>query len=233
MNSDYVCSLSEYVGTAAACTIGMVIATVDQGIKELLDIPAACDAIGIVSSRTGTVAQALAIDDAVKECSARLLRFEMSIDGGRQCGQGCLFVLGADTITDARRVVEISLDRTDYWMGCLYLNHVGHMEGHVTAHAGEVLHEIFGTPLGKAFGIIGAAPAGIGIVAVDQAMKAAPVAMIRIAKIRMRERMRRRPRRPPVPCPFSARTPGKRRTRRKNQRINGGYIWRLKDFLKN
>lgn len=175
MNFDDICSLSEYVGTAAACTIGMVIAAVDQEIKVLLDIPSDCAAIGIVSSRTGTVAQALAIDDAVKESNARLLRFEMSIDGGKQCGQGCLFVLGADTITDAHRVVEISLDRTDYWMGCLYLNHVGHMEGHVTAHAGEVLHEIFGTPLGKAFGIIGAAPAGIGIVAVDQAMKAAPV----------------------------------------------------------
>lgn len=175
MKPDYICSLSEYVGTAAACTIGMVIATVDPGIKRLLDIPEDCAAIGIVSSRTGTVAQALAIDDAVKECDAHLLRFEMSIDGGKQCGQGCLFVLTAKTITDARRAVEISLERTDYWTGCLYLNHVGHMEGHVTARAGEVLHEIFGTPLDKAFGIIGAAPAGIGIVAVDQAMKAAPV----------------------------------------------------------
>ena len=93
MNSDYVCSISEYVGTAAACTIGMVIATVDRKIKELLDIPADCDAIGIVSSRTGTVAQALAIDDAVKECSARLLRFEMSIDGGRQCGMDHLPII--------------------------------------------------------------------------------------------------------------------------------------------
>ncbi|MBQ9156161.1 MAG: propanediol utilization microcompartment protein PduB [Eubacterium sp.] len=175
MNSDYICSVSEYVGTAAACTIGMVIATVDPAIKLLLDIPEDVAAIGIVSSRTGTVAQALAIDDAVKGCQASLLRFEMSIDGGKQCGQGCLFVLAADTVTDARKVVEISLERTDYWMGCLYLNHVGHMEGHVTAHAGQVLHEIFGTPVGKAFGIIGAAPAGIGIVAVDKAMKAAPV----------------------------------------------------------
>ena len=52
------------------------------------------------------------------------------------------------------------------------------MESHVTPRAGEILHEIFGTPLGKAFGVIGAAPAGIGIVAVDQAMKAAPVDIV-------------------------------------------------------
>jgi len=36
MSPDYICSLSEYVGTAAACTIGMVIATVDPAIKILL-----------------------------------------------------------------------------------------------------------------------------------------------------------------------------------------------------
>lgn len=47
------------------------------------------------------------------------------------------------------------------------MNEVGHMESHVTPRAGEILHQIFGTPLGKAFGVIGAAPAGIGIVAVD------------------------------------------------------------------
>lgn len=175
MNSDYICPATEYVGTATACTIGMIIATVDDHIRKLLDIPEDIASIGIISSRTGTVSQALAIDDAVKECNARLLRFEMSIDGGKQCGEGCLFVLGAETVEDARKVVEISLERTDYWMGCLYLNHVGHMEGHVTAHAGQVLHQIFGVPLRKAFGIIGAAPAGIGIVAVDKAMKAAPV----------------------------------------------------------
>ncbi|MFQ9749014.1 MAG: hypothetical protein ACLRYY_08950 [Anaerobutyricum soehngenii] len=39
----------------------------------------------------------------------KLLRFEMAIDAGKQCGQGCLFVLGAENISDARRLVEIAL----------------------------------------------------------------------------------------------------------------------------
>lgn len=52
------------------------------------------------------------------------------------------------------------------------------MECHVTPNAGEVLHQIFGAPLGRAFGIIGAAPAGIGLAAVDKAVKEAPVDIV-------------------------------------------------------
>ena len=168
----------QFIGTAAAYTIGMMIGAINEDVRALLEIPEQYSSIGIISSRTGTVAQAIAIDEAVKECNAHLVKFEMAIDAGKQCGQGCLFVLGAENISDARKVVEISLEKIDYWASCIYLNEVGHMESHTTAHAGEVLHQIFGTPLGKAFGVIGAAPAGIGIVAVDCAVKAAPVDIV-------------------------------------------------------
>lgn len=142
---------TQFVGTAAANTIGLVIGTIHEDIKELLEIPDEYQAISIVSSRTGTVAQAIAIDDAVKAVNAKLLRFEMAIDAGKQCGQGCLFVLGAENISDARRLVEIALEQIDYWAACIYVNEVGHMESHVTPRAGEILHQIFGTPLGKAW----------------------------------------------------------------------------------
>ena len=89
---------TQFVGTAAANTIGLVIGTIHEDIKELLEIPDEYQAISIVSSRTGTVAQAIAIDDAVKAVNAKLLRFEMAIDAGKQCGQGCLFVLGAASL---------------------------------------------------------------------------------------------------------------------------------------
>lgn len=178
MKEDFVTNAEQFVGTAAANTIGLVIGTIDERIKELLEIPEEYRAIGIISSRTGTVAQAIAVDDAVKTCNAVLLRFETAIDAGRQCGQGCLFVLGTETISDARKVVEESLHNIDYWASCIYINEVGHMEAHVTARAGDVLHQIFGAPIGKAFGVVGAAPAGVGIVAVDQAMKAASVDIV-------------------------------------------------------
>lgn len=75
---------TQFVGTAAANTIGLVIGTIHEDIKELLEIPDEYQAISIVSSRTGTVAQAIAIDDAVKAVNAKLLRFEMAIDAGKQ-----------------------------------------------------------------------------------------------------------------------------------------------------
>ena len=77
---------TQFVGTAAANTIGLVIGTIHEDIKELLEIPDEYQAISIVSSRTGTVAQAIAIDDAVKAVNAKLLRFEMAIDAGGAYG---------------------------------------------------------------------------------------------------------------------------------------------------
>ena len=119
MNNFLQSEATQFVGTAAANTIGLVIGTIHEDIKELLEIPDEYQAISIVSSRTGTVAQAIAIDDAVKAVNAKLLRFEMAIDAGKQCGQGCLFVLGAENISDARRLVEIALEQIDYWAACI------------------------------------------------------------------------------------------------------------------
>ena len=178
MNHSFLCSAKEYVGTADAYTIGLIIPSVDPLLRLMLEIPDKYSSIGIISSRTGTVAQALAIDDACKSADADLLKFEMAIDAGRQCGQGCLFVIGGATVEDARKAVQIALKRTDFWVHCLYVNHVGHMECHVTANAGQVLHQIFGVPLGRPMGILGAAPAGIGITIVDKAVKEAAVDII-------------------------------------------------------
>ena len=80
MNNFLQSEATQFVGTAAANTIGLVIGTIHKDIKELLEIPDEYQAISIVSSRTGTVAQAIAIDDAVKAVNAKLLRFEMAID---------------------------------------------------------------------------------------------------------------------------------------------------------
>lgn len=73
---------TQFVGTAAANTIGLVIGTIHEDIKELLEIPYEYQAISIVSSRTGTVAQAIAIDDAVKssKCKAApVLRWQLML----------------------------------------------------------------------------------------------------------------------------------------------------------
>lgn len=170
--------ITEYVGTAAGHTIGMVIANVDPVVRQLLKIPEEYSSLAILTSRTGAAAQAIAVDDAAKASNVELLIFELPRDTEGYSGHGNLFVLGAQDVSDARRCVEIALAGIDERAEGIYINEVGHMEMHVTANTGPVLQKIFGTPAGKAFGFICAAPAGIGMVAADTAMKAAPVDII-------------------------------------------------------
>lgn len=170
--------ITEYVGTAAGHTIGMVIANIDPIVRTLLKIPDEYTSLAILTSRTGAAAQAIAVDDAAKATNVELLIFELPRDTEGYSGHGNLFVLGAKDVSDARRAVEIALAGIDERAEGIYINEVGHMEMHTTASAGPVLHQIFSTPLGKAFGFICAAPAGIGMVTADTAMKAASVNIV-------------------------------------------------------
>lgn len=170
--------ITEYIGTAAGHTIGMVIANIDPTVRTLLKIPSEYSSLAILTSRTGAAAQAIAIDDAAKASNVELLIFELPRDTEGYSGHGNLFVLGAHDVSDARRAVEIALAGIDERAEGIYINEVGHMEMHATASAGPVLHQIFSTPLHKAFGFICAAPAGIGMVTADTAMKAAPVDIV-------------------------------------------------------
>lgn len=170
--------LTEYVGTAAGHTIGMVIANVDPTVRALLRIPEQYASLGILTSRIGAAAQAFSVDEAAKAANVDLLIFELPRDTEGYSGHGNLIVLGAQDVSDARRAVEIALTEIDQRAEYIYINEVGHMEMHVTARAGAVLHQIFQAPLGKAFGFICAGPAGISIVAADTAMKSAPVEIV-------------------------------------------------------
>ncbi|MDA8439431.1 MAG: propanediol utilization microcompartment protein PduB, partial [Propionibacterium sp.] len=67
------------------------------------------------------------------------------------------------------------LDRT---FGDVYANDAGHLEFQYTARASYVLNKVFGAPLGKAFGITVGAPAAIGVVLADTAVKAATIDVV-------------------------------------------------------
>lgn len=167
--------ITEYVGTAAGHTIGMVIPNIDPLVRTLLRIPAEYASLAVLTSRVGAAAQAIAIDTAAKSANVDLLIFELPRDTEGYSGHGNLFVLGAHDVSDARRCVEISLEEIDKRAKQIYINEVGHMEMHYVANAGPVLHQIFNVPLRKAFGFICAGPAGISLVAMDYAVKSSPV----------------------------------------------------------
>lgn len=112
---------AQFVGTAAQTPLSCY-RNIHEDIKALLQIPDEYQAISIVSSRTGTVAQAIAIDDAVKAVNAKLLRFEMAIECWQTVWTGMSpLVLGAENISDARRLVEIALKQIDYWAAAFIL----------------------------------------------------------------------------------------------------------------
>ena len=174
-HTEFTTTTNEFIGTAAGHTIGMVIPNIDPEVRTLLKIPEQYSSLGILTSRTGAATQAFSVDEAAKACNVELLIFELPRDTEGYSGHGNLIVLGASDVSDARRAVEVALTLIDEKAERIYINEVGHMEMHVTANAGPVLHQIFDAPLGKAFGFICAGPAGIAIVAADTAVKSSQV----------------------------------------------------------
>jgi microcompartment protein PduB len=172
------CSLTEFVGIASGDTIGLVLANVDPGMRKMLDISDQYRSIGLVGSRIGAGPQAMAADEAVKASNSEVIRLELPRDTKGGPGHGIMIVFGAEEVSDAKKAVETTLGSLERTMGGVYVNDAGHVEVQYTARAGQVLSKYFGAHLGKAFGIVGAAPAVIGIVAADALLKAADVEII-------------------------------------------------------
>ena len=93
-------------------------------------------------------------------------------------GHGCMIIFGAEDVSDARRAVEVTLDSLPKYFGDVYGNNQGHLELQYTARASKCLSKVFGTPEGKAYGLILGAPAVIGVNMVDAAVKSADVEVI-------------------------------------------------------
>ena len=173
-------SLTEFVGTAAGHTIGLVIANVDAQIQELLEIPTEYRAIGIVGSRTGAAPQIFAADEAVKASNSRIIRIELARDSEGGPGHGCLILFGAEDVSDVRRAVEVCLEQLEITFGEIYKNSAGHIQFQYTARASFALNQVYGAPIGKSFGVTVGAPAAIGVLMADAAVKAAPLEVVKV-----------------------------------------------------
>ncbi len=172
-------SLTEFVGTnALGDTIGLVIANVDSQLIELMDTEKRYRSIGIIGSRTGAGPHIFAADEAVKATNSQIITIELPRDTKGGAGHGSLIVFGADDVSDVRRAVEVTLKELDRTFGDVYANDAGHLEFQYTARASHALEKAFGAPVGKAFGITVGAPAAIGVVLADTAVKASTIDVI-------------------------------------------------------
>lgn len=171
-------AITEFVGTALGDTIGLVIANVDYFLHEKMGLDKKYRSIGILSARTGAGPHIMAADEAVKATNSEVVSIEMARDTKGGAGHGSLIILAAEDVSDARRAVEVALKELDRTFGDVYGNDAGHIELQYTARASLALEKAFGAPLGKSFGVIVGAPAGIGVVMADTAMKTANVEMV-------------------------------------------------------
>lgn len=172
-------ALTEFVGAKSLGeTIGLVIANVDSTLHDLMGIDKKYRSIGIIGARTGAGPHIFAADEAIKATNCEILSIELPRDTQGGAGHGNLIIFGAEDVSDARRAVEVTLEDIDRTFGDVYGNAAGHIELQYSARASGALNKAFGAPLGKAFGISVGAPAAIGVVMVDAAVKSATVDLI-------------------------------------------------------
>lgn len=172
------CNITEFVGTAIGHTIGLVIANVDHQVHEKLGIEPKFRSIGILGARTGAGPHIFAADEAVKATNCEILKIELPRDTEGGAGHGSLIIFGAEDVSDARRAVEVALREVERTFGDVYGSPAGHLEFQYTARASYALNKAFGAPIGKSFGITVGAPAAIGVLLADVAVKAATVDVV-------------------------------------------------------
>lgn len=175
--TDFV-QLTEFVGVSMGDTQGIVIANLDPAIHELMEFDKKYRSIGIIGGRVGAGPQLMSADEAVKATNTEIIRVEMPRDTKGGAGHGNLIIFGAEDVSDARRAVEVTLEVLPKYFGDVYGNEQGYTENQYSARASTCLNKAFGAPVGKAFGLILGAPAVVGMLMIDTAVKAADVEVL-------------------------------------------------------
>ena len=170
--------VTEFVGVSMGDTQGIVIANLDPAIHELMEFDKKYRSIGVIGGRVGAGPQLMAADEAVKATNTEIIRVEMPRDTKGGAGHGNLIIFGAEDVSDARRAVEVTLEVLPKYFGDVYANDQGYTENQYSARASTCLNKALGAPIGKAFGLILGAPAVVGMLMIDTAVKAADIEVV-------------------------------------------------------
>ncbi|WP_315081398.1 propanediol utilization microcompartment protein PduB [uncultured Clostridium sp.] len=170
--------IPEFVGSAIGDTVGLVIANVNELLLNKMNVSKKYRSIGIIGARTGASAQIISADEAVKGTNSEIIKVELARDTKGNAGHGVLIIFGAADVSDVRQAVEITLNDLNRTFGNLYINECGHLEIQYTSRASYACNKTFNAPIGSAFGVIVGAPAAIGLLMADSALKASNVDII-------------------------------------------------------
>ncbi|EJE8212950.1 propanediol utilization microcompartment protein PduB [Escherichia coli] len=172
------CTLTEFVGTAIGDTVGLVIANVDSALLDAMKLEKRYRSIGILGARIGAGPHIMAADEAVKATNTEVISIELPRDTKGGAGHGSLILLGGNDVSDVKRGIEVALKELDRTFGDVYANEAGHLELQYTARASYALEKAFGAPQGRACGVIVGAPAAVGVLMADTALKSANVDVV-------------------------------------------------------
>lgn len=175
------CSLPEFVGSGIGDTVGIVIANLDAGLCEKIKLDKKFRSVGVVSARIGGGTHVMAADSAVKATNTEIVSIEFSRDTKGGAGHGITVIFGSRDVSDSRRAVEIMLEELDEHFGNVHVCDAGHIQLHYTARASYALNYAFNAPIGKAFGITIGAPAAVGLIMADTAMKSGSIEISKYA----------------------------------------------------
>ncbi|MBC2709626.1 MAG: propanediol utilization microcompartment protein PduB [Desulfosarcina sp.] len=170
--------VTEFIGVSMGDTQGIVIANLDPAIHKLMGFDERFRSIGVIGGRTGAGPQLMAADDAIKATNTEIIKVEMPRDTKGGAGHGNLIIFGAEDVSDAQRAVEVTLEMLPKYFGDVYANDQGYTENQYSARASKCLNYALKTPEGKAFGLILGAPAVVGMLMIDTAVKAADVEVV-------------------------------------------------------
>lgn len=171
-------SMTELIGTTVLDTIGLVIANIDEALREKMQLSKEYRALGLISSRTGAAGQILAVDEAIKATNCEIVSIDLPRDTKGWGGHGNFIIVGSKTLADAKQCISIALEKIRLHAGEVYISDAGHLEFAYSARAGKALGKAFNAPYDKAFGFICGSPAAIGLVIADNALKAANVEIV-------------------------------------------------------
>ncbi|EFK7339375.1 propanediol utilization microcompartment protein PduB [Escherichia coli] len=168
------CTLTEFVGTAIGDTVGLVIANVDSALLDAMKLEKRYRSIGILGARIGAGPHIMAADEAVKATNTEVISIELPRDTKGGAGHGSLILF----VSDVKRGIEVALKELDRTFGDVYANEAGHLELQYTARASYALEKAFDAPQGRACGVIVGAPAAVGVLMADTALKSANVDVV-------------------------------------------------------
>lgn len=172
-------SQPEYVGSYdIGRNIGVVIPNLDEELRKDLNLDPKYRAVGLLSGRVGALEIIGAVDVGVKSTNTTVAKVELCRDAMGGAGHGCTVVVAGENVADCREAIEIALEELPKKYGDVYACESGHIILHYIPNAGEALVAAFGATLDRPFGMVVGAPAAIGMVMADTALKSANIEKI-------------------------------------------------------